>query len=265
MEEQRRLWVFSWRLIWREQFHRTPHKIFRTLSVFIREMCQVGFLYFLTEMCGEIKGWSFLDLLLCHAYVRLSYGMVLLFFTGLRDFHKHLDKYLLRPMGVLSQILMENTDWFAVVGHICNGCICLIVGLLGSHMRLTGLQVLFFVLNLAGAVFVQAAFWLICDTVSFVYDIPVRGEIFYLFSGIVAYIPLSCIPLSWFPRWIGHVFTFVLPVGFVGFYPALQLLGRTEGMPGVLRYLSLPVGILLYGVAYGFWRWGLWFRRKSRL
>ncbi|MBR6072282.1 MAG: hypothetical protein IKP77_05570 [Acholeplasmatales bacterium] len=42
---------------------------------------------------------------------------MIIFFTGLRDFNKivtkgDLDRFILRPRGVLFQILSSNSDWF---------------------------------------------------------------------------------------------------------------------------------------------------------
>ena len=47
---------------------------------------------------------------------------MIIFFTGLRDFGKTVrngdfDRFILRPRGLLFQIIFTNADWFAAVGH----------------------------------------------------------------------------------------------------------------------------------------------------
>jgi ABC-2 type transport system permease protein len=51
----------------------------------------------------------------------------------------------------------------------------------------------------------------------------------------------------------------VLPYAFINFYPAQFILGKEDylGFPPVLVYLTPAVGIILFVVAYQFWRVGL--------
>lgn len=49
-------------------------------------------------------------------------GILIIFFTGLRDIERTInngtfDRLLLRPRGVLFQVIASNADWFAALGH----------------------------------------------------------------------------------------------------------------------------------------------------
>ena len=66
-------------------------------------------------------------------------------------------------------------------------------------------------------------------------------------------------PLSAFQRPVQLVFTFVLPYGFISFFPAQCLLGRQDfvGFSPAIQYLSPVVGATALTLAYRFWCFGL--------
>lgn len=66
-------------------------------------------------------------------------------------------------------------------------------------------------------------------------------------------------PLSVFPSEIVKALTFVLPIAFVNWYPALFILGRDDpfGLPEVLQLASPLAAALFLGVAALAWRTGV--------
>jgi ABC-2 type transport system permease protein len=54
------------------------------------------------------------------------------------------------------------------------------------------------------------------------------------------------------------ILTFILPYGFINFYPAQLFLGKDDYLfhPS-LPYATLPVGLGLFSLAYRFWRYGI--------
>ena len=66
-------------------------------------------------------------------------------------------------------------------------------------------------------------------------------------------------PLTIYPRHLVTVLTFVLPVAFVNWYPALFVLGRPDpfGLPGWLRFASPLVAMVVCALAAVAWRTGV--------
>lgn len=66
-------------------------------------------------------------------------------------------------------------------------------------------------------------------------------------------------PLSVFQRPIQILFTFVLPYGFISFFPAQIFLEHKSfiGFHPAIQFLSPVVGTVALLLAYGFWRFGL--------
>ena len=61
-------------------------------------------------------------------------------------------------------------------------------------------------------------------------------------------------PLTIYSRGIGLVLTWIIPYGFVSFYPANHLLGRE---PGAIVWLAPLVALVFVTIAYRVWKFGL--------
>jgi ABC-2 type transport system permease protein len=66
-------------------------------------------------------------------------------------------------------------------------------------------------------------------------------------------------PLSIFPRGIQMLLTFLVPVGFISFYPALDFVGPNDSfaLPIDLALFTPAVGAVLFLLAYAIFHRGL--------
>lgn len=241
------------------------HPVFRTFSVFFRESYIVLFLACIMPATGTLNGWTFYELILCQSFVSISYALLLLFFSGIRDFRligrrRKPDVALLRPKGVLLQVLLEDTDWFATVGHGVLGTGLLIAGVRQCHVSMTAEKWWWLVCNLLGAVLIQAALWLLMAALE-----CYIGKTHYI-KTLLFWIPrdLLRLPLQIYPAVPGKFLVYAAPFAFVSYFPVLDLLGKVdESYPAWFCRLSLPLGICMYLSAYGCWRAGLMRYRKT--
>src|SRR5262249_38728874 len=67
---------------------------------------------------------------------------------------------------------------------------------------------------------------------------------------------LSSYPMSIFGATAQRLLTYALPVAFIAFLPASLVLGRTGGVaaPAALGYATPLVGVVLFALAYQFWK-----------
>lgn len=70
---------------------------------------------------------------------------------------------------------------------------------------------------------------------------------------------LTWYPLNLFPRALQMLLTFVVPFGFINYYPAHHMLGKSSGLLSSpwFPWLTPLVGLLFFGVAIGLWVIGL--------
>lgn len=104
----------------------------RSFAVFVREAANIIVIWLTLKSFELLNGWNTMELFFLYSFVFLTYAILIIFFTGLRDFDwlvnsGTLDRFLLRPRGVLFQVLASNSDWFAAIGHGTLGLVLLIV------------------------------------------------------------------------------------------------------------------------------------------
>ncbi len=229
----------------------------RSFTVFIREASGIIVIYLTLQTFKHINGWKPDELLFLFSLIFLSYGILIIFFTGLRDFDRSVhdggfDRILLRPRGLLFQVISSNADWFAAIGHGGLGITLFLLSAsrIGISWNIT--TVLYYIAALTGGVLIQGAVFLALASLSF-YLIKSNNikEIFYWNMRRFANYPISI-----FPKLIQYLMIYVMPFAFVNYFPA-QFLLRKEDMhsyPQIFMYITPLVGGFLYFLAYLFWK-----------
>jgi len=95
----------------------------------------------------------------------ITYGILIIFFTGLRDFGNtirdgNFDRIILRPRGLLFQIIAINSDWFAAIGHGSLGIALFIISAnkVGIVWNMT--TILYYISAVIGGVLIQGSIFL---------------------------------------------------------------------------------------------------------
>ncbi len=72
-------------------------------------------------------------------------------------------------------------------------------------------------------------------------------------------------PISIFHKVIQIIMIYVVPFAFVNYFPAQFLLRKPDmaQYPAVYMYITPVVGIAMYMLAYGFWKYSLRFYKSS--
>jgi len=238
----------------------------RSLAVFLREATGIIVIYFTLLKFDTLSGWNIYEMLFLFSLLFLTYGIMIIFFTGLRDFGKTVrdgsfDRFMLRPRGLLFQILFANADWFAAIGHGGLGITLFILsaGKVGIHW--SGVSIGYYLITVAGGVLIQGAVFLFIATLNiYLLQTDSLKEMLYWdmrkFAGY---------PISIFNKFIQTLMIYVMPFAFVNYFPAQYFL-RKEDMaayPEVYIYLTPVVGIAMYILAYLFWRYSIRFYKSS--
>ncbi len=240
--------------------------VLRSLAVFLREATGIIVIYFTLLRFDTLNGWSLQEMLFLFSLLFLTYGIMILFFTGLRDLGYSVrdgsfDRFLLRPRGVLFQIIFVNADWFAAIGHGGLGIALFLISAGNVGIRWNVANVLYYLTSIIGGVLIQGAIFLFFGTLNiYLLKTDSLKELMYWnmrkFAGY---------PISIFHRVIQIGMIYVVPFAFVNYFPA-QFLLRKEDMalyPHMFLYITLPVGIVLYLLAYVFWRFSIRFYKST--
>ena len=240
--------------------------VLRSLAVFLREATGIIVIWFTLLKFDTLNGWDIYEMLFLFSLLFLTYGIMIIFFTGLRDFGKTVrdgsfDRFILRPRGLLFQIIFVNSDWFAAIGHGGLGLVLFLLSAGKVGIQWNFFNALYYILTVTGGVLIQGAVFLLLAALN-IYLLQTESlkELLYWnmrkFAGY---------PISIFNRFIQIIMIYVMPFAFVNYFPAQFLLRKSDmsEYPEVYMYLTPVIGVLMYLAAYCFWRFSIRFYKSS--
>jgi ABC-2 type transport system permease protein len=70
---------------------------------------------------------------------------------------------------------------------------------------------------------------------------------------------MTSYPMHIYQRWLVSLFTFIIPLAFINYYPSLYLLDKRDplGLPAWISFLSPVVALAAFGGALAVWRVGV--------
>lgn len=125
------------RLTMKAWFQYRVDAILRSLAVFLREATGIIAIWFMLLKFDSLNGWNQKEMLFLYSLIFLTYGIMIIFFTGLRDFfdfrfpavlpdpHQHAPRGLLLELQEICRIsyqYLSQSD--SILDYIC-GSICL--------------------------------------------------------------------------------------------------------------------------------------------
>lgn len=240
--------------------------VLKSLTVFLREATGIIVIYFTLLKFDTLNGWDMHELLFLFSLLFLTYGILIIFFTGLRDFggtvrNGGFDRFILRPRGLLFQLIFSNADWFAAIGHGGLGIVLFVITAGKVGITWSAGTILYYIVAVIGGVMIQGAIFLFLATLNiYLLETNSLKELFYWnmrrFAGY---------PISIFHKAIQFCMIYIVPFAFVNYFPAQYLLRKEDmaGYPAIYMYITPVVGVVLYLAAYGFWRYSLRFYKSS--
>ena len=214
--------------------------------------------WLLVKAFHELNGWTPYEVLLLYGMNLFSYALAAFFFFNLAvDIENlvisgRLDGILVKPVNPFLYLICNGFN-VAYFSHISLAVFTMIICFRGLGISLTPIMLVMLALSILGAALIHAAA-LVMTSVPAIWMLRARfSDILYW--GMREFINY---PLSIYNRAVQVILTFILPYGFISFYPAQLFLGKEDYLfhPS-LPYATLPVGLGLFFVAYRFWRYGI--------
>lgn len=211
---------------------------------------------FVVEQFGTLNGWDFRQLAFLYGLSVISHGLSIMLFIqtwylGSFVLSGNFDLFLLRPMNVLFQFLFMDFNLIGITDLI-PGIIVFVYGCLQVQFSWTLFNTLAVLGVVFGATLIRGAVFIISGATSFWTKSNNRFSQLStnLFDRTTMY-PLTMYPLTMYPRAIQIIFTFLLPFGFISFYPASGLLNLPNGFAfsSHIIWATPLVGIVLFVLA----------------
>ena len=233
------------------------------------ELLSTGLLnssYFITlvlvlERFENIVGWKLGEVAFLAGMAEMSFATMDMIFSGFDAgaFSRFVrmgafDQMLLRPVNITLQVFGSRFE-LRRVGRILEGLIIFIVALSLNPLHWTLAKIAYFPVLFVSQVVAFGALFIIGSTLTFWTVQPVEAVNILTYGGN----ELMTYPATIYPTWIQRFFTFVVPLIFLNYYPALYFLEKTDplGFPGFTPFLAPVAALVMIGAAAWFWRFGI--------
>lgn len=221
----------------------------------------VGFatIKFVVAEFGAINGWDYGHLAFLYGLSVISHALSMIFFVdgwflGWWVLDGEFDRLLTRPMSVVYQFFFTNINIFGIT-DLLPGILVFVYGCYKVSFQWTIENAFLILVLLIGATLIRGGIYMILGSTSFWTRSAIDFGVFTqeLFDKTTMY------PMSMYPESFQFVLTYLIPIGWVSFYPISGLLGIENGLTNgnTAVWLTLAVGILVILIAAVVFKLGL--------
>ena len=233
--------------------------ILSLIGSFLVNLTEFGVVAVLFTRIPQLAGWSLAEVALLYGLSGTAFATAETVASALDSFQVHIvrgtfDRVLVRPRGALFQVLVEDVA-LRRLGRVLQAGLVLVVAVqwlaidwsvdkvVVLGMALASGTAIYFSIFVLGAAF---CFWTVqAKEATHVFTYGGDG--------------LASFPLDIYRGSVRRFFTFVIPLAFVNYEPALYLLGRPDplGLPDGVRLLSPLAAIVMACLAWLGWQQGV--------
>ena len=227
-------------------------------SVTLLALSSLLLIWVITRKVPTIAGWNFYEIVFLISIWRTSHGIFIVTFQQIRNIELFLrqglfDRYLLRPLNPLFQYFTIYFQ-FAGIGDLIAG----VLGIIYSASFMSDWSIrkgLTLVIVITSGAAIYWAFETLIGSSAF-WTLQASGirSIFEIFM-----FRFSQYPMTIYSKGIKFIMTFILPLGFINFYPSYLFFGDKNQVPFsyTLIYLSPIVAVIMITITYKVWKKGL--------
>ncbi len=209
----------------------------------------VGFatIKFVVAQFGEINGWNYGQLAFLYGLSVISHAVSMMFFVqgwfmGYSVIEGDFDRFLTRPLGVLYQFFFTTFNIFGITDLI-PGIVVFIYGCIETGFRFTFGNAVGIIVMIIGAAFIRGGIYIMLGSTSFwtksANDFGQYTQ--EIFDKSTMY------PISMYPESLQFILTYLIPIGWVSFYPVSGLMGieTAVGIGSGNVWITFAVGIIV--------------------
>ncbi|MGN0396341.1 MAG: ABC transporter permease [Coprococcus sp.] len=224
------------------------------IGMFIVNFCGIATFWVIFQNITEVGGFNFNEMLFMYGFSLMAMSPQQLLLDNAwvlsdRVVTGDFIKYCFRPVNVLFYFMSERVDvkGFSQFGI---GLVLLVIAWHRLSLPITILNMFMFVVLWIGAVFICMALIIVSSTFGFMGG-GTNAAVF-LASDLKSY---GRYPLTIFNKLLKFLFTFILPIGFIAYYPAGFFFGKQQGVTAILTYLSPVIGVCFFLVSCKIWEY----------
>lgn len=207
----------------------------------------VFFGYYFTIIClfdkfSNIKGFTMYEVLLTFGIIQFGFSFCETFFRGVDTFDDLIvngtfDRLLLRPQNILLQVFANEVS-FVKASRLIQSIIILVIAIINVDIIWNIEKVITLIFMLISSILVFLSIFILAASYCF---LTVKGlEVRNVFTDGGKH--MAQYPIGIFKKGFIFFFTFIIPFGFVNYYPLLFLLEQTKNK----LFIISPLITILY-------------------
>ena len=225
-----------------------------SIGMFFSSLTTIAIFWVLLDSIPDLAGWSFDQLVFIYAFYLLAISPMQILFDHFWQLRFHVIegtfiKYYFRPLNMMFYYTSEMFDIKGVIQFLLGIALFIYASVtLGVSWDLQ--RLFFLAVSLFSASLVTISIMVIAATSTFwIYEsFPVMDLAWRLRE-------YSVYPMTIFDGFFRIVFTYIIPIGFIAFYPSQFFL--ESGSVTSLVYISPLVGGGFFALAYWVWTKGV--------
>lgn len=204
---------------------------------------------------GDMGEWTGARILLIYSLALTGFGLSEVFSRGFDLFPWHVrtgsfDRVLLRPRSTFVQVITLQFH-LNRVSRVVGGFAMIFYSFYLMKIAITPWIVAALIVTLAGGTLLYTGIFMIFSAIAFFTLKPM--DFIYIFTN--GSYQLAKLPPHMLPGWIRHVFTFIVPMFAVSYYPASAICGW--GAPAAMAFIALPAGIAFFAASCVIFHFGV--------
>jgi ABC-2 type transport system permease protein len=225
-----------------------------SVGMFFSSLATLAVFAMLFNSIPSLAGWSLMEMVFIYAFYMIAISPMQILFDNIWWIRYHVQsgefiKYYFRPLNMMFYFMSERFDLKGLT-QLAAGVVLLAYSshALGLEWPLAKLLILPLAVFSAALVLIAIAVMAGCSTFWLINSYPVLALAWKLRE-------FAPYPITIFDGVFRFAFTFLLPIGFIAFYPAQFFLRPEEISP--VFYLTPLIGIGLFALMYRVWTLGV--------
>ena len=228
--------------------------IISSIGMFVSSLATLGIFWVIFDNVPNIAGWTLMEMVFIYAFYMIAISPMQILFDHAWQLRFHVQqgsfiKYYFRPLNMMFYYMSEMFDIKGLT-QLAAGIILLIYASIQLNIDWTLARLALLLMTVFSAALVQISIIVAasCATFWVMDSYPVLGLAWKLRE-------FSPYPMTIFDGAFRFTFTYLIPIGFVAFYPSQLFLRPEEVSP--LIYFSPIIGMGLFAITYWIWTKGV--------
>ena len=207
----------------------------------------------------NLRGWTLPEAALLYGIVNVAFSISEAVTRGFDVFGNMVksgdfDRLLLRPRGTVLQLMGQELQLMRV-GRLAQGLVVLAWAVGAVDLAWTPAKAGLMFASVVGGACMFGGLFALQATMAFwtVESLEIANTVTY--GGVET----AQYPLSIYSSWFRKFFTYMIPLAFVNYFPALAILGKPDplGAPAALGWLAPVAGMAFLLVSLRVWKTGV--------